>query len=215
MNKISRYTAPLAAILLLVLAAACALPAQISTPTLAPDIVGLITAQAGVRTTPSPVPTTTTEGMLGWGSLKGRILDVATGAPIADAKVTCRQFSPMSPARCDGSLITDAHMKRCVVGIRSVMREGVRLEDTIMMGADFYESEADFAANLAKGIPNVGIGRNCTIKTAIIDKNARIGDNVTLNPVGKPNGHVRDGIAIVDGILVVSKGAVVPAGTVV
>ncbi len=109
MNKISRYTAPLAAILLLVLAAACALPAQISTPTLAPDIVGLITAQAGVRTTPSPVPTTTTEGMLGWGSLKGRILDVATGAPIADAKVTCRQFSPMSPARCDGSLITDGN----------------------------------------------------------------------------------------------------------
>ena len=84
-----------------------------------------------------------------------------------------------------------------------------------MMGADFYESEADFAENAAKGRPNVGIGRNCHIRTAIIDKNARIGDNVTLNPAGKPNGHVRDGIAIVDGILVVSKGAVVPSGTVV
>ena len=115
----------------------------------------------------------------------------------------------------DGSLITDAYMRRCVVGIRSVMREGVHMEDTVMMGADFYESEADFAENVAKGRPNVGIGRNCNIKTAIIDKNARIGDNVTLNPVGKPNGHVRDGIAIVDGILVVSKGAVVPSGTVV
>lgn len=115
----------------------------------------------------------------------------------------------------DGSLITDASMRRCVIGIRSVMREGVHLEDTIMMGADFYESEADFAANAAKGIPNVGIGRNCNIRTSIIDKNARIGDNVTLNPVGKPNGHVRDGIAIVDGILVVAKGAVVPSGTVV
>ncbi len=115
----------------------------------------------------------------------------------------------------DGCLITEAFMKRCVVGVRSVMREGVRLEDTIMMGADYYESEVDFAANAAKGIPNIGIGHNCSIKTAIIDKNARIGDNVTLDPAGKPSGHVRDGIAIVDGILVVSKGAIVPNGTTV
>lgn len=113
----------------------------------------------------------------------------------------------------DGSIITQAHIKRCVVGIRSVLREGVDLEDVVMMGADYYESEVDFAANAAKGIPNIGIGRNCHFRTAIIDKNARIGDNVTLNPVGKPNGHVCDGIAIVDGILVVSKGAIVPAGT--
>lgn len=115
----------------------------------------------------------------------------------------------------DGSIITQAHIKRCVVGIRSVLREGVDLKDVVMMGADYYESEVDFAANAAKGIPNIGIGRNCHFRTAIIDKNARIGDNVTLNPVGKPNGHVCDGIAIVDGILVVSKGAIVPAGTVV
>lgn len=115
----------------------------------------------------------------------------------------------------DGSIITQAHIKRCVVGIRSVLREGVDLEDVVMMGADYYESEVDFAANAAKGIPNIGIGRNCHFRTAIIDKNARIGNNVTLSPVGKPNGHVRDGIAIVDGILVVSKGAIVPAGTVV
>ncbi|PTL35003.1 glucose-1-phosphate adenylyltransferase [Candidatus Methylomirabilis limnetica] len=115
----------------------------------------------------------------------------------------------------DGSIISQAHIKRCVVGIRSVLREGVDLEDVVMMGADYYESDVDFAANAANGIPNIGIGRNCHFRTAIIDKNARIGDNVTLNPVGKPNGHVRDGIAIVDGILVVSKGAIVPAGTVV
>jgi len=115
----------------------------------------------------------------------------------------------------DGSIITEAILKRCVVGIRSVLREGVQLEDVVMMGADFYQSEADFASDTARDIPNIGIGRNCQIRTAIIDKNARIGDNVTLNPVGKPNGHVRDGIAIVDGILVVSKGAVVPSGTVV
>jgi glucose-1-phosphate adenylyltransferase len=115
----------------------------------------------------------------------------------------------------DGCLITDASMKRCVVGIRSVMREGCRLEDTVMMGADYYETENEIISNASKGVPNVGLGRNCNIRTAIIDKNARIGDNVTLNPAGKPNGHVREGIAIVDGVLVVTKDAIVPAGTVV
>jgi glucose-1-phosphate adenylyltransferase len=115
----------------------------------------------------------------------------------------------------DGSIITEARLKRCVIGIRSVLREGVQLEDVVMMGADFYESESDFAANAVRGIPGIGIGRNCQIRTAIIDKNARIGDNVVLNPVGKPNGHIRDGIAIVDGILVVAKGGIVASGTVV
>ena len=115
----------------------------------------------------------------------------------------------------DGSIITEAYLKRSIVGIRAVLREGVRLEDVVMMGADIYESPTDFANNAAKGIPNIGIGRNCQIRTSIIDKNARIGDNVVLNPVGKPNGHVRDGIAIVEGILVVAKGAVVPSGTVI
>jgi glucose-1-phosphate adenylyltransferase len=115
----------------------------------------------------------------------------------------------------DGSIVTEASLKRCIIGIRSFLREGVRMEDVVMMGADIYESDAEFASNVARGIPHIGLGRNCQIRTAIIDKNARIGDNVTLNPVGKPNGHVRDGIAIVDGILVVAKNAIVPSGTVV
>jgi glucose-1-phosphate adenylyltransferase len=113
----------------------------------------------------------------------------------------------------DGSIITDTALKHCVVGIRSMIREGSSLEDVVMMGADFYESEEEVKANGAQGIPNVGVGRGCRIRSAIIDKNARIGDGCVLSPDGKPNGDYAYEIMIRDGVLVVTKGAVVPAGT--
>jgi NDP-sugar pyrophosphorylase family protein len=50
------------------------------------------------------------------------------------------------------------------------------------MGADFYDS----SKTRAEGLPKLGIGRNCRIENAIIDKNARIGDGVTITPEGKP-----------------------------
>jgi len=115
----------------------------------------------------------------------------------------------------DGCLITDSYLKRCVIGIRSVLREGARLENVIMMGADIFEDAADRAVNEAKGIPDIGVGLNCEIKNAIIDKGARIGDNVRLNPEGKPDGFEQDGIFVRDGVLVVTKNTVVPDNTVV
>jgi glucose-1-phosphate adenylyltransferase len=56
------------------------------------------------------------------------------------------------------------------------------------------------------------VGRNCRIQHAIIDKNARIGDNVTLSPEGKADGDYAHGIVIRDGILCVTKGAIIPSG---
>jgi glucose-1-phosphate adenylyltransferase len=81
------------------------------------------------------------------------------------------------------------------------------------MGADFYESETEVKENAARGIPNVGIGYNCRIRGAIIDKNARIGDGTVLSPEGKPNGDYAHDVMIRDGVLVVPKGAVIPPGT--
>lgn len=115
----------------------------------------------------------------------------------------------------DGSIVTEAALKRCVIGIRSIIREGARLEDVVMMGADTYQSEEELGADGDTHQPHIGIGRGCRIRNAIIDKNARIGDNVHLDPAGKPNGHVREGIVIADGVLVVTKNAVIPSGTVV
>ncbi|HUJ42317.1 MAG TPA: glucose-1-phosphate adenylyltransferase [Opitutaceae bacterium] len=113
----------------------------------------------------------------------------------------------------DGSIITDATLKHCVIGIRAMIRDGSHLEDVVMMGADFYEGEEEIRQNAAQGVPNVGVGFNCQIRGAIIDKNARIGDGCVLSPDGKSNGDYPHGVMIRDGVLVVPKGGVIPAGT--
>jgi glucose-1-phosphate adenylyltransferase len=116
----------------------------------------------------------------------------------------------------DGSIITDSSLHHCVLGIRTFVGEGSSLEDTIVMGADYYETPEQLAANAAKGRPHVGIGARCRIKGAIIDKNARIGDGCVLVADGKADGTYANGAVIVrDGVLVVPKGAVLPPGTVV
>ena len=115
----------------------------------------------------------------------------------------------------DGCMITDSYLKRCVIGIRSVLREGARLENVVMMGADVFESDADRKRNEEKGIPDIGVGMNCEIKNAIIDKGARIGHNVKLIPDGKLDGYSKDGIFVRDGVILVGKNAVVPDNTIV
>jgi glucose-1-phosphate adenylyltransferase len=115
----------------------------------------------------------------------------------------------------DGSILTDSSLHHCVLGIRSLIGEGCVLEDTIVMGQDYYETPEQLAANAAKKRPNMGLGKACKITGAIIDKNARIGDNCVLSPAGKLDGtYVGGSVIIRDGVLVVAKGAVVPPGTV-
>jgi glucose-1-phosphate adenylyltransferase len=116
----------------------------------------------------------------------------------------------------DGCIVTDSRLKHSLLGIRSFVGEGSDLEDVIVMGADYYETPEHIANNLARGKPHLGIGRNCTLRRAIIDKNTRIGDGSKLSPAGKPDGAYVDGAVVIrDGILVVPKGAVIPPGTVV
>jgi len=115
----------------------------------------------------------------------------------------------------DGSILEDSYIKHSVVGIRSFVRKGSRLEDVVMMGADFYETDDQMKANEGKVRPCLGVGYNCRIRGAIIDKNARIGNDVTLSPDGKPDGTYAHGVIIRDGVLLVPKGGVVPSGTVI
>lgn len=114
----------------------------------------------------------------------------------------------------DGCIITDSYLKRCVIGIRSVLREGTRLENVIMMGADDFESAEDRRRNKELGRPDIGVGLNCEIKNAIIDKGARIGDNVKLNPEGKPDMYEKNGVFVRDGVVIVTKNSSVPSNTV-
>jgi len=112
----------------------------------------------------------------------------------------------------DGCLVTDSSLKHCVISIRSILGENSNLEDVVMMGADYYQTESEVAADKARGRPALGVGRNCRIRHAIIDKNARIGDGVMLSPEGKPDGDYAHEIVIRDGILCVCKGALIPSG---
>ena len=115
----------------------------------------------------------------------------------------------------DGSILEDSFIKHSVVGIRSFVRKGSRLEDVVMMGADFYETDEQTKANVERGRPSLGVGYNCRIRGSIIDKNARIGNDVVLSPDGKPDGTYAHGVIIRDGVLLVPKGGVVPTGTVI
>lgn len=115
----------------------------------------------------------------------------------------------------DGSIIEDSKIKHSIFGIRSFVREGSSLEDVVMMGADYYESELQLAENATTGRPNLGVGRGCVISGSIIDKNARIGDRVTLSAAGKADGNYPHGVVVRDGVLVVPKGAIVPSGVVI
>jgi glucose-1-phosphate adenylyltransferase len=107
----------------------------------------------------------------------------------------------------DGCIISDAHLERCVVGIRSVIQSGATIRNSIVMGADYFELGQTDSSQ-----PRIGIGRNCVIDRAIIDKNARIADGVVITPEGKPPNFDADNYFIRDGIVVIPKNAVIPAG---
>jgi glucose-1-phosphate adenylyltransferase len=109
---------------------------------------------------------------------------------------------------CEGCRLRKSSIKNSIVGIRSIVRAGARIEHSVIMGADTLEDERD----AGKAVP-VGIGENSTILNAIVDKNARIGRNVLIRGSKK----LRDGdgpcYAIRDGIVVVLKNGVIPDGT--
>jgi glucose-1-phosphate adenylyltransferase len=108
----------------------------------------------------------------------------------------------------DGCIISDAHLERCVVGIRSVIQSGATIRNTIVMGADYFELDSATKS----GRPPIGIGRHCVIERTIIDKNARIGDGVVISPEGKPAHVDAENYFIRDSIVVIPKNAVIPSG---
>ena len=89
------------------------------------------------------------------------------------------------------------------------MGEGCQIANTIVMGADFVETAAYRARNAAQGIPNVGIGAHTRIDGAIIDKNARIGERVSITNREGVREADRDNYYIREGIVVVAKDAVI------
>jgi glucose-1-phosphate adenylyltransferase len=114
---------------------------------------------------------------------------------------------------CEGCIIDNCEIERSIIGIRSKISPGCMLRNVVMMGADFYQTLQEIDIDCSAGSPNVGIGANTTIENAIIDKNARIGDNVRLvNEKGIMEGMF-DTFEVHDGIIVVYKNAIIQSGT--
>jgi len=116
----------------------------------------------------------------------------------------------------EGCRIHGAEIRHSVIGLRSIIQEGVVIQDTVMMGADYYTRKALTAAESREtGSIPIGIGRGSRISGAIIDKNAQIGENVTIQVF--PRGTELDlPLCVVrDGIVVIAKGTAIPSGTVI
>ncbi len=115
----------------------------------------------------------------------------------------------------DGCILSRATVSFSIVGLRSIVGEGTAISRSILMGNDYFESQQSVAESQSQGRPRLGIGRNCRIESTIVDKNARIGDNVVISPQGKPDFVDHKDYYIRDGIVIVPKNGVLPHGSVI
>jgi glucose-1-phosphate adenylyltransferase len=108
-----------------------------------------------------------------------------------------------------------ATIERSVVGVRSRVGRNATLRETVLIGADRYETDDERAANAKAGWPSLTVGDNTVIERAILDKDCRVGANVRIvNERGVQEGEGPNYV-IRDGIVVIPRGAVVPNGTVI
>ena len=136
----------------------------------------------------------------------------------ADAPIyTHMRYLPASKINCcdlnrallsEGCIISGHRILGSIIGVRAKVGEGTVIERTVMMGADYYDPD-----DLPAGRIPMGVGRDCFIRNAIIDKNARIGDGCYITPDGKPDGTATDLYTVQEGVIVIPKNAVVPHGT--
>jgi glucose-1-phosphate adenylyltransferase len=115
----------------------------------------------------------------------------------------------------DGSDVYDSEITNTVIGLRSIVGPNVKIDDTVIMGADYYETDEDREENRRLGRPNIGIAEGSVIECAIIDKNARIGRNVHIRyRPDRPDKETEDWVAR-EGLVIVPKSAIIPDGTVI
>ena len=114
----------------------------------------------------------------------------------------------------EGCVIEADYIDHSVVGIRSRIGSGTSIKDAIIMGNDYYPTIEDLKESTAE-MPNNGIGFGCHIERAIIDKNARIGNNVKIRGGDHLQNTNNENYSIIDGIVVVEKSGIIKDGTVI
>lgn len=117
----------------------------------------------------------------------------------------------------EGCILNGVYARNSIIGLRSRIDSGVRIENSIIMGSDFFESIPELRENLDSGRPSIGIGRDTHIRRAIVDKNVRIGKGVRLiNEAGRTEYDAPDETFYIrDGIIIVPKNSVIADGTVI
>lgn len=115
----------------------------------------------------------------------------------------------------EGCILNGADIKHSIIGVRSRIGGGTTVKHSIIMGADRYEILEELKENKKNKISDIGIGNHCTIINAIVDKDVRIGDNVSI--INAHNLQEKDGenYYIRDGIIIIPKNSWIPDGTVI
>lgn len=115
----------------------------------------------------------------------------------------------------EGCILQADYVKHAVIGIRARVGRGTKIENAYVMGSDRYQTLEEIRDETNAGHPLIGIGDNCTIMNAILDKNCKIGNDVHING----GNHLENGdfgnYVVKDGIVVVKKGAIIPDGTII
>lgn len=115
----------------------------------------------------------------------------------------------------DGCRIQEATIRNSVVGLRSIISDGVSIERSVIMGADFYEQPEGSDGGDQANLPKIGIGQDSVIQGALVDKNARIGKQVIIRNIPDRKDEEHENWVAREGIVIVPKGAVIPDGTVI
>jgi glucose-1-phosphate adenylyltransferase len=130
--------------------------------------------------------------------------------------------SRINLATLDHTLVSDgcvigagAKIVHSVIGVRTQIGANVVIKNSVIIGADGFETAVQKAENQRRGIPNLGIGDGCVIENAILDKDARVGANVHLCNRDKIKNGEGPNFVIRDGLVVIPRGAIVLDGTVI
>jgi glucose-1-phosphate adenylyltransferase len=117
----------------------------------------------------------------------------------------------------DGCIIRSAKIVNSVIGVRTRIEEKSQLENVLMMGADYHQSDTERDNDIKNNLPPIGIGENSVIRNSIIDKNAHIGKNVKIINKNKIQ-HLdseNNGYCIRNGIIIIVKNAIIPDNTII
>jgi glucose-1-phosphate adenylyltransferase len=143
---------------------------------------------------------------------------------IADSLYTHPRFLPPSEIHgaklnqvlvADGCQIGDSKISNSVIGLRSRISDGTTIKDCVIMGADYKETPEMREENKKNDRPNVGIGQNSILESAIVDKNARIGTNVKIRNLKNRKDAESDNWFAREGLVIVPKDAIIPDGSVI